>query len=400
MKHKHQPQLPSKPKLDEQQMALLDIFRIMRPHKSKEENEFVEDYIKKPLMQLSVPWFQDTFGNVHVHIKYITAKEEPEPRYVLFSCHTDTVHARGGKQVVMVDSNNIAYIDARGTKGRFAAGHCLGADDGTGCWIMMNMIRRRVPGYYIFHRAEECGGQGSAWIRDRFSQIIKPDIKIAIAFDRKGKTDLITHQSGTRGASDQCAAQIISQLKMHDIQMMPSTGGSFTDTANYFLHVDECFNMSVGYEKQHGPNETQDMDFAKKLLNALIKMDWRALSTFRDKTAVTPSAMINGHIRSWRKDLMHDLDLHNNEIPELDDVPVDMGVCVEELVSEHSLPMSKSELIKFVTEYPEAIAEWLADMSFGEEDALEALSKGSSAARRAISIHTRVLDRAFLENAN
>lgn len=57
----------------------------------------------------------------------------------LFACHLDTVHRDAGYQRV------------RSRRGRTGAlytpdGECLGADDGAGIWLMLEMIAADVPG--------------------------------------------------------------------------------------------------------------------------------------------------------------------------------------------------------------------------------------------------------------
>ncbi len=269
-------------------MALCDILKICRPDGSPEEKLFAES-LKK-----AVDGQFDGYHNIHKEIKH---SDGSSPR-VLFSSHTDTVHMEGGSQQVLIDENNAqAFIGAKGTKGKQAFGSCLGADDGTGVWLMLEMIENKVPGYYIFHRAEECGGKGSAFIRDNWNQVFKENpsrFDLAIAFDRKGKNEVITHQRGGRCASDTSGNQFIAELKKQGLQYVLSDRGTFTDTANYSRIIPECYNLSVGYDKQHGPNETQDLRFAVKLADALINIDWTQIKAYRDPKHVEPKTYQRG----------------------------------------------------------------------------------------------------------
>ena len=80
----------------------------------------------------------------------------------LFSCHTDTVDSRsidwypGRKKEIVIDINDMKIRKKDRTT------PCLGADDGTGIWLCLEMIKAGVEGLYIFHRAEEVGGVGSS----------------------------------------------------------------------------------------------------------------------------------------------------------------------------------------------------------------------------------------------
>lgn len=196
---------------------------------------------------------------------------------VLWSCHTDSVHTRGGRQNVRVDGGVI-----RLAKGESAG--CLGADDGAGVWLMCEMIRAGVEGLYIFHAAEEKGGIGSSYIATETPELLA-GIQCAIALDRKGRTSVITHQ-GRRCASDRFATALGDAL---GLGMKPDDGGLFTDTANYTDLIGECTNLSVGYEGAHSERESLDVGFLLKLRDALIALDVSALPIVREAGEVDPA---------------------------------------------------------------------------------------------------------------
>ena len=57
--------------------------------------------------------------------------------------------------------------------------------------------------------------------------------------------------------------------------MAPSSGGSFTDSANYTHLIAECTNVAVGYFDQHTAREKFDLEWLERhLIPALIKVDW------------------------------------------------------------------------------------------------------------------------------
>jgi len=148
-------------------------------------------------------------------------------------------------------------------------------------WLMRNMIKAGVPGLYIFHRQEEIGGIGSAFIARETPELLA-GIDFAIAFDRKGYTDIITDQMGAT-ASERFAATLA--VALHPLEYEPEFG-IFTDTQNYAELISECSNISVGYHAMHTPSEWQDIDFAMMLVNRLCSADFTQLAAARDPSVI------------------------------------------------------------------------------------------------------------------
>ena len=242
--------------LSELEKELCTMMTYCRPAFSATEEQFIADYIDV-LPNVKT----DGYGN-----RLVIVGNNPT---VLFSCHTDTVHRIEGKHRVLIDPNSpkIAYSENA---------NCLGADDTTGCFLARNMILSGIPGLYVFHRAEEVGGRGSAWLTYNTPDVVK-NITHAIAFDRKDYTHVITHQGG-RCCSDEFAKDLSTRL---GLDFAPNSHGVFTDTANYTDLVGECTNLSVGYHAQHTHNEVQDITFAIQLLNALLDVNWDKLVSKR-----------------------------------------------------------------------------------------------------------------------
>lgn len=238
---------------------LLSMLTYKRPSGSAYEQAFINRYIR-PLGAKS-----DEFGNW-----WLTIGESK----ILWSCHTDTVHKSPGPQKIWY-GDGIVYTDETSKE-------CLGADCTVGVWIMMNMIRSRVPGTYVFHCDEEIGGLGSSYIaKDEMHRL--DGIDFAIAFDRKGYNEIITHQMSDRCASDAFAHSLAHALRPMHFQ--PSDNGTFTDTANYTHIVPECTNIAVGYFDQHTSKECLDIAFASRLLDQLIAADFSQLVCERDPNA-------------------------------------------------------------------------------------------------------------------
>lgn len=195
----------------------------------------------------------DIFGNVTVDKGGDTC----------FTSHTDTVNNKVGFNELEVDKG-IAYVKGGGV---------LGADDGAGMYVMIRMILAGKSGLYVFFATEEQGRIGS-------SAYAMPDhIKKCVSFDRKGYDNLITHQMSEEGCSVAFADAFIAQF---DLPYRKDPTGSFTDSYTFFETVSECVNLSVGYFDQHTKNETLDVVFLEKLVDACIALDWESLPAVRN----------------------------------------------------------------------------------------------------------------------
>jgi hypothetical protein len=248
--------------------TLCDMLTYRRVSGSRTENKFIRRWI----MPLGAK--PDSFGN---HILRIG--DSP----VMFSSHTDSVHRTAGRQRLLYKHGvlTVKHPPASNKPAKaktvtrsyqsFAStnNQCLGADDAVGCWIMQQMAQAKVPGLYIWHRQEESGGLGSSYIADNHRELLT-GIKAAIAFDRRGTTDVITHQAGGRCASNVFAQSLAGQLPG---RFVPDSGGIFTDTANYTGIIGECTNISVGYEHEHTSHESLDLAHALRVRNAMLEFD-------------------------------------------------------------------------------------------------------------------------------
>ena len=238
---------------------LFDILRHRRPANSSGEKIFIKMYLD------SVKGMQsDAFGNRFIEVG--------EGSTTMFSCHTDTVHQNDSIQEVIVDP----------VKEHLFTSGVLGADDGTGIWLMLKMIEHGVKGFYVFHREEEIGGNGSTYFAENNQDKLRTMLR-CIAFDRKGYDSIITEQMGVC-CSDEFATQLAGKFNAlyEGFLFRPDDTGLFTDSANYTHLIPECTNISVGYFNQHMPTEYQDTHFAARMLEAVLKLDWETLGVFKD----------------------------------------------------------------------------------------------------------------------
>lgn len=247
--------------------VLFDICRRPRFANSSGEAYVIEKYIDA-IEDIKT----DAFGNY-----WLVIPDGGKNPTTMFSSHTDTVHKSKAENIPYKLRFKNGWLSVDG-------GGVLGADDGTGIWIMLNLIKAKVPGLYIFHREEEIGGRGSSFIADNHASLIRDEfaIKHCIAFDRKGTSHVITHQGCGRCCSDEFAIAFAKQLNLGtEFRFAPNDGGSFTDSANYIELIGECTNLSVGYYDQHSQQESQDLTFVTRLVNKLIGIDFSQLPQTR-----------------------------------------------------------------------------------------------------------------------
>lgn len=192
---------------------------------------------------------------------------------VVWSSHTDTVHRDEGMQRVKLKGSRLS---GRGVDS------CLGSDDTVGVWLMCEMVRRGVPGRYLWHYGEEKGCIGSrALVRTEPDWLAETDMVIAL--DRRGVKDVITHQCGSMTCSDAFASALADQLNAGDdtLRYAPSDRGLFTDSESYADDVAECTNLAVGYSDAHSTHESVDCAHALRLLERLCCLDTALLPISR-----------------------------------------------------------------------------------------------------------------------
>lgn len=245
---------------------LIEILSWRRPDGSEHEVDFVRTFLD-PIAGMA----EDDFGN-----RYMVIGDNPT---VMWSCHTDTVSDEGGFQNVKWDGDVLCVNEAK-------MGQTLGADDGAGLWLMLEMIKAERPGLYIFHRAEEVGGLGSRDIVNNRPELVD-GIKMAIAFDRKATYSVITFQRGQRCCSNKFGEALAAKLNLTEgLDYRLDEGGVFTDTANYTKLIPECTNLSAGYYDEHTSGETLDVAHLFRLRTALLTLDVTDLPIERDPSKV------------------------------------------------------------------------------------------------------------------
>jgi hypothetical protein len=300
------------------------MIRWMRPANTPALDMFCELYL------------EPVFGKPDAHNNYIKIINNPDGSApnLCFTAHSDTVHQDGGIQDIVAEGNLLYSV----------GDDCLGADCTTGIWLILEMIREKIPGVYVIHDSEEVGCKGSrALVRDCPDWLL--GIDAVISFDRKGKESVVTHQIGTRTASDAFAKSFALALDMPELK--PDSGGVYTDSNEYIDIVSECTNISVGYFAQHTKQECQDVEFMVHLRNKLIKADWSKLVFERD-----PNEKDFGDY-GWGRGSKFDSRFDSGDY-------------------------ERDSMLSLVEHYPEDIADYLYNLGFTSDDIATELGIGSN----------------------
>ena len=242
--------------------ALYKLLSYRRPHNSPGEKQYIKDFIL-PLQPRIIATANE---EIMAFLVYVGESN------IMFTSHTDTVHAKSGQMFQDVVLHEGLYCKQDNQP--------LGADDAAGNWLMFNMIHHEVPGVYAFFRGEECGGIGSSYCAEHRKDLFE-GIEAAIAFDRRGTESIITHQGAGRGCSDEFGRSLAAVIGMN--HRLDDTG-IYTDTAEFFGLVRNCTNVSVGYQNEHSKKETLSKAYIEALRDKLIVADWSKL----DHTAPRP----------------------------------------------------------------------------------------------------------------
>lgn len=268
--------------------TLMGMLKSVRPADGVGEKAYVERMLSSIRRMGYTPIIDDA-GNIIVNNLPTTDATS----MVMFASHTDSVHrtdSPDGTQQLAFKSDDRTIVGlASQNKQQFGfTPNCLGADCATGNYIMLRLLQANAKGLYCFFRQEEVGGIGSEFFRnDPQNEKYWDKLTHCISFDRKGYTSIITKQWGGQCASDGFAsdfAEVIAQADTNQRldKFVADPTGSFTDSANFTDVISECTNLSVGYFNQHTASETQDLQFADDLCNALCQIDWTELNSYRD----------------------------------------------------------------------------------------------------------------------
>ncbi len=254
----------SVPELEVPKQSILESPRALFLHLTKSTVPYgmEEQYYGKFLEQLGFQ--QDPYGN------YVSQVGKSD---TVFMAHMDTADMYP-RTINHIIKDNKVKTD----------GHSiLGADDRAGMTVILTLYLNKVPGLYYFFVGEEAGCIGSKHVANSEALI---GLSRAICFDRKGRKSIITHQMGSRTASNIFAATLCEELNRHGFYYESDDGGLYTDSNEFITQIPECTNISVGYANAHGNDEIQCLRHLDNLASTAVLIDWENLPTERDPADV------------------------------------------------------------------------------------------------------------------
>lgn len=281
----------------------------------------------------------DDYGNIFVQVG------DSEQTDVAFTCHLDTVARFNSKPPkVKMTANGVLYV------GNPEVADCLGADCGAGIYLMLEMLEAGVHGRYCFFLDEEVGCHGSGFsVKDKTG--FWTGIKAMISFDRR-LDGVITTQRFQRCCSDKFALELAHRLGRNKSNLQ---SGIYTDSAEFMHVVPECTNIGVGYNFEHTPDETLDLNILGQLLNrCLDPWTFKDLPISRDPSEVHDPWSALGAASAQQ----YPFDLPEKEDPDL------------LLAFREVSQLSKEQLIRWVKENPKEAAEYImifSDYGFKQE---------------------------------
>ena len=227
----------------------------------------------------------DEHGNLY---KTILTTESIAPN-TMFTAHLDTVHDTRfyhfcrkyklpwgkSRSVNHIFSKNSDFVKTDGTT-------TLGADDKAGVAIILEMVRLGKPGIYYLFKGEEVGHIGAKKLKKYlYENKDLKNIKKCISLDRKGYDSVITHQRNIRCCSDEFAVEVSKKINAFGFWFRPDPFGMSTDSMDFIEKFPECTNISIGCFRSHTNKECQDLEFMEALVDAFVRIDWEAITTFR-----------------------------------------------------------------------------------------------------------------------
>lgn len=246
-------------KREERLMHLLDI-----PGKTGDES-LVGAYLLETLKQYPGNAWMDASGNVLAEIE-IGHPREDKP-CILLSAHQDVKNDTGVGYKIIVDGSTV----------RREAG-ILGADDRAGIAGILNVLDRlitdRVPCRLklAFTVGEEVGQYGAEAIDPSFFD----GVDFAISLDRRGSNNIV-YQSSSYAYAQQKQTKFIedfSRCLWHNKQYhYKACQGGVSDLRVWSAMGIPSVNLSIGYEGEHYPGESLDLDAwhrAQDLLSEII----------------------------------------------------------------------------------------------------------------------------------
>lgn len=186
--------------------------------------------------------------------------------------HQDMVLAGPGPRTMSIRNGQI-----RGFQKGTGVPCNLGADDGLGVCIALQLLTILPDIKVIFTTQEEVGGIGA--IRACSNREFFRNINFFIQADRRGSSDLITHTNGINVATKEFIADISDLMIKYNYTI---NSGTFTDVGIFV----ETFsivgvNISVGYVHEHSSSEYTVIEHTENCLNFIYSILTKLNNAYR-----------------------------------------------------------------------------------------------------------------------
>jgi hypothetical protein len=238
------------------------LLRTILEYNRAEPKAFIEEVL--------LPFLDDRGLDYEVDVHYNVYVGNGDTSKDLYIAHTDTCDRVDTPRLKFVDTIDveagdlIAYLPTSNHR-------CLGADDGAGVYILLSLIDANVDGRYLFTTGEEKGLIGMRyWMSIPYNVESLVGVENCYEFDRQGEHEIIVVQSGQQMADYDEAFKLSEELCACGLELYPSSQGVYTDNIELWGIVPNVYNIAVGYQSQHTPNEWLNVTFVEKLLGAWL----------------------------------------------------------------------------------------------------------------------------------
>lgn len=189
---------------------------------------------------------------------FITKNTNNQKHVSCIIAHMDSIITHKGERLISIRNNEI--------KGFQKIDHTqcsLGADDGIGICIALQLLNKLEDIKVIFTTKEEAGGIGAytaCYNIDFFK-----NVNFFIQADRKGNSDLITNTNGIKSGSIDFVSDISDLSEKYGYK---ENTGTFTDVGIFAEEFQlSGVNVSCGYRNEHTKSEYTVISDAENCLN-------------------------------------------------------------------------------------------------------------------------------------
>lgn len=212
-----------------------------------------KDLILNFLTHHKIPYLADA------DLNFIVTTQYPFEKLPLVAVHMDTVSSTPPKMKDIACHKGVLSLKKQSKAG------CLGADDRAGIYIALQLLasETKTKFEFAFFDLEEKGAIGSSHFA-KFNYNYQCFIGLDRA-TRRGEQNIATY-----GYDNDDLLDLV--LEHTDYKL---SSGSFSDCSNLSDSSPDtpCFNISVGYQNEHGADEILNKDDMQETLELMMTLD-------------------------------------------------------------------------------------------------------------------------------